>query len=421
MRVLLFRMLCDTGGVSSSMLLLGREMALRGIDCEYWFCKPSIRWTEFLETGRATLAPVSKLADRLQRGDFDVVHMTASDPAAEVVASMAGPARVVVTARGALSDIWNRSNCFAYSAISHGMAQVNQPYTDVEIEVVRNAIDLARFSPPNPKVASTGAPIIAFAGRTTSHEKDFPRFTRIARRLVDSGARVWIADPHHASWERFDGQPVERFTPERWEPVRHQDIPDFYRAVTMSGGVVLMTSHTEGFGNVAPEAAACGARVAAPDVMGLREAIIDGQTGRLFPANASDDDVADRLRTWMAEPHDAQACADTTRAAFKPSVTMDGYQHIYERQEQRPRRDAAPEPEYAERAHLLDHLHRQRGWRAQFARTAALDLAGAGHSRLALDALGVAFRAAPRDFLGKGGARDLLSVGRRMILSARRS
>jgi hypothetical protein len=123
----------------------------------------------------------------------------------------------------------------------------------------------------------------------------------------------------------------------------------------------------------------------------------------------------------MAEPHDAQACADAARAAFKPSVTMDGYQHIYERRDQRPRHDGAPEPEYAERAHLLDHLRRQRGWRAQFARTAALDLAGAGHSRLALDALGVAFRAAPREFLGRGGARDLLSVGRRMILSARRS
>ena len=56
-----------------------------------------------------------------------------------------------------------------------------------------------------------------------------------------------------------------------------------------------MTSRSEGFGNVAPEAAACGARVAAPDVMGLREAIVDGVTGMLYPAAASDDEVADRV------------------------------------------------------------------------------------------------------------------------------
>src|SRR5262245_34334267 len=104
MRVLLFRMLCDTGGVSSSMLLLGRGLARRGIDCEYWFCQPSSRLPEFTATGRATVGSLPALAKRLERGDFDVVQMTASDPAALVVSRLAagGRARVIVSARGAL-------------------------------------------------------------------------------------------------------------------------------------------------------------------------------------------------------------------------------------------------------------------------------------------------------------------------------
>ena len=53
-------MLCDRGGVSSSMLLLGREMAKRGIDSEYWFCKTSSRFPEFQETGRATLLTLAR-------------------------------------------------------------------------------------------------------------------------------------------------------------------------------------------------------------------------------------------------------------------------------------------------------------------------------------------------------------------------
>ena len=67
---------------------------------------------------------------------------------------------------------------------------------------------------------------------------------------------------------------------------------------------------------MAPEAAACGARVAAPDVIGLREAIVNGETGHLFAAGASDDDVAGQLGAWMAAPHDMRACSEATRAAF---------------------------------------------------------------------------------------------------------
>ena len=93
MRVLLFRNLCDRGGVATSMLLLGREMEKRGIECEFWFCKGSDRLQDFLETGRTTVGPLAKLAARLERADVDVVQMTASDPMAEVVAMMSGDAR----------------------------------------------------------------------------------------------------------------------------------------------------------------------------------------------------------------------------------------------------------------------------------------------------------------------------------------
>ena len=419
MRVLLFRMLCDRGGVSSSMLLLGEEMAKRGIEHEFWFCKPSTRLSEFMETGRATLAPLSKLAARLERGDFDVVQMTASDPGAEVISMMAHRTKVLVSARGALSDIWDHSNCFAYSAISQGMADVNQPYTDVEIEVVRNAINLDRFSPDPTRANGAGSgggrPIVAFVGRTSDAIKDFPRFTRIARRLADHGARVWIADPHNAEWKHFANLPVEQMPVERWGPVAHSEIAEFYRAVAASGGVVLMTSRSEGFGNVAPEAAACGARVVAPDVMGLREAVLDGITGNLFPADATDDDAAELIRGWMSLPQDTAARADAARRAFAPSGMMDGYQRIYERREQRLVSKASTPPAAAARLdHLREHLVKQRQWRAAAATEAAAGLAREGHKRLALGALRLAYRAAPRQLVSRSGSREVLSTALRV-------
>ncbi|MEO8334158.1 MAG: glycosyltransferase [bacterium] len=411
MRVLLFRNLCDRGGVATSMLLLGREMEKRGIECEFWFCKGSDRLEDFLETGRATVGSLATLAARLERDDVDVVQMTASDPMAEVVAMMSRDAKVLVSARGALADIWDRTNCFAYSAISRGMATVNQPYTDVEIEVVRNAIDVDRFTPGT--AAPGGAPIVAFVGRASDPIKDFPRFTRIAARLAKRGARIWIADAHEAGWEHFEGRDVERIETERWGRVSHSQIADFYRAVAASGGVVLMTSRTEGFGNVAPEAAACGAWVAAPNVMGLNEAVIDGVTGNLFPADASDDDVAEMIAGWMSVRRDMQQTSDAARREFSPSVMMDGYQRIYDRREQLVTTPTTRSDD-ASLEHLRVHLAKQRSWRAAAAREAAVGLAADGRANLALGALGIAFRAEPRQFLSGPGFRSLLSTMRRI-------
>lgn len=408
MRVLLFRSLCDSGGVSTSMQLLGNQLTLRGIACEFWFCRPSNRLPEFMATGRATLAPLSKLAARLERGDFDVIHMTASDEFAPFVAKMAGRARVVVTARGALAEGWNHRTCFAYTAISKGMAEINEPYTDLEIEVVRNAIDVSRYSPPT--VVDTAGPIVAFVGRTKHDIKDFPRFTRIAAQLVETGARVWIADPHGATWDKFANINVKQMTVERWAPVPNPEIPDFYRAVAASGGVVLMTSKSEGFGNVAPEAAACGARVAAPNVMGLREAIIDNVTGRLFDANASDESVAAMLREYLASPHDMQSVSAATKHAFSAEVLTDEYLNIFHRQQPRLQRQRAVVGEYAESALLGKQLLEQRALRARAALTVALDFASEGYADLAIGALAYGARIAPSQFATRSGSRQLFGT-----------
>lgn len=413
MRVLQFRYLCDSGGVSSTMLLRGREMERRGIANEFWFCKPSNRLPEFNETGRSTLGPLSALATRLARGDVDVLQIPASDPAGLLVAHFAPRARVVVTGHGALADTWNRNNCFGYTAISAGMARICQPYTDMEIVVVRNAIDTERFSPPSER--AEGAPIVAFVGRTTAIEKDFPRFARIAKRLVAQGARVWIADPHEGRWEKFAELAVEPIPVERWERVPYPSMPGFYRDVAASGGLVLMTSRTEGFGNAAPEAAVSGARVAAPDQLGFRESIIDGTTGMLFPADASDDDVAERVRVYLAAPHDMQAVAEAARSAFSPSRMIEGYLAAYERG---PQPAPPPDPtagDHHEMEVLREHLVQQRAWRAKVARQAAPGLAHARLRSHALYALSLAVRSDARGMLSATAVAQVLATARAMV------
>lgn len=59
-------------------------------------------------------------------------------------------------------------------------------------------------------------------------------------------------------------------------------------AVLQAGDVLVLPSFREGFGVVVLEAAACGLPAIGSDIYGLQDAIIDGQTGLLFPVSDSE-------------------------------------------------------------------------------------------------------------------------------------
>jgi hypothetical protein len=163
--------------------------------------------------------------------------------------------------------------------------------------------------------------------------------------------------------------------------------------------------------------------------MGLREAIIDGVTGRLFAANATDDEVADGLQAWIEGPHDMQACAERARAEFSPTVMIEGYRAIWERREQRLHvgalRDSGENggrvssSDTAGMAVLREHLERQRVWRAALAVPAALDLAEGANRKLALEVLFDGFRTSPAQFFRPRSLRQLARTGARLATARR--
>lgn len=86
---------------------------------------------------------------------------------------------------------------------------------------------------------------------------------------------------------------------------RRGDVEDYFRAVDLH----LFLSHREGFGNVAIEAAASGVPTFAYDVVGVRDSVIDGVTGRLFKRGdfeilhkAIDDAISDQTALISAYP-----------------------------------------------------------------------------------------------------------------------
>jgi len=90
-------------------------------------------------------------------------------------------------------------------------------------------------------------------------------------------------------------------------PPQPQDrLADFYSAASL----VLVPSRTESFGLVALEAQACGTPVIAADAGGLRQAVVDGQTGFLIQGR-DPRDYADRMLRILRDPVLAARLSDT--------------------------------------------------------------------------------------------------------------
>lgn len=82
----------------------------------------------------------------------------------------------------------------------------------------------------------------------------------------------------------------------RWHPPTH-DIERLFQIADLH----LFLSHREGFGNVAIEAAAVGVPTFAFDVVGVRDAVLRGRTGELYPL-ADLDSVESAIRDAVKDP-----------------------------------------------------------------------------------------------------------------------
>jgi glycosyltransferase involved in cell wall biosynthesis len=334
MRVLYYRINCGYNGVTAWMEDLGIGLKQRGVDVSYWFASGSAeRAAPFERLGTTTIGSVAMLMGVLERERYDVVHIHTGDKRSLAVTLPDSYSRLVATNHGSVSHLWNSANCHALTVVSAEVAALEQPYTDLAIDVIYNAVSVDRFT--RPTEIGSDAPIVAWAGRAAdARTKDFARFTRIAARLASRGFRIWVADGSGASPSDFTGPECAPVTFDRWLRLTRTEMPEFYRSVASSGGVLVMTSRYEAFGLVPLEAAACGAPTIGPDVLGLREAILP-EWGATYAANASDADVATLVADWIeAHPRSLSRCgerADAVAQRFSLTRMVDQYLAVYER------------------------------------------------------------------------------------------
>jgi glycosyltransferase involved in cell wall biosynthesis len=190
---------------------------------------------------------------------------------------------------------------------------------------VYNGLDMARVSPDAGLnrveiLRSFGlpeqspGPFVTIVANMRNEMKDYPTFIRAARRVHDAvpAARFVLAG---------EGPLLEGFR----EDARDAGLADLAHFIGRCDriadllsvtDVCTLSSKTEGFSNSILEYMAAGRPVAATDVGGAREAIVEGETGYLVPAG-DDEALAGRIVSLLHDPDRARSMGDRGRALIE--------------------------------------------------------------------------------------------------------
>ncbi len=339
MKILLANSTSKVGGVSTFMLSLRSALIALGHECDLFFFSHGTMDRFLPPDCRVHFGDLAEMLRLVERERIDVVHANNIDWTTGISAVRRLGARLVLTAHKVRDQQrsygWTTKNCDAFTTVSNWVRADLQAYTDLPIEAVFNGVDTDMFSPG--AAPASERPIIAWVGRGASPLKRIDVFAAAAPALHRAGLRLWVVDQHGAdkAAEAYPDavatlQPLAEF----WGAVPFADMPNLYRTIAASGGVLLSTSQREGLGLGLLEAQACGCAVIGPDVAGVNEAVSVEHGGVLFPADASAEALAGLIVGTVADrQHVARRAALATafvRERFTRRAMAARYVRIYE-------------------------------------------------------------------------------------------
>ncbi|MFH1279157.1 MAG: glycosyltransferase family 4 protein [Candidatus Eisenbacteria bacterium] len=273
---------------------------------------------------RSYLAPLAaaRVAGILRGEKIRIVHAEFSKDLWTLVpaAKMAGGVPVVLTKHLASSvnktDLvhrWLYGNTARVVAIS-SMVEENllrrTPLPREKIVVIPNGVDLSRFPPGRPGRAETrreweipeGAVAIGLVGRI-SRGKGQLEFLRAAAMVAreERGARFLVIGSVTEGEEEYGARARDlareidlgdrlRFTGFR------EDVPGALAALD----ILVVPSRSEALGNVVLEGMAASLPIAAAGAAGIRDLVVDGETGILFPPD-DPEAIAAALRRLLSD------------------------------------------------------------------------------------------------------------------------
>jgi glycosyltransferase involved in cell wall biosynthesis len=326
----------------------GHEVVLissGGAEADWLRAIPGIRFQEIDIPRKISpwrdLRALWQLYALFRRESFDIVHSTT--PKAGMLCAIAGwlariPVRLHtftgqawVEMRGAARQAAKRGDwltghldtlCYADSAsqrdfiVSEGVCRANR------IRVLGAGslagVDLARFDPGQWSAARAAAlrdlgippgfRVITFIGRLT-RDKGLAELTKAFNAVRQRVPSVLLLI---GPAETEDGSLTHAATTGQDADVRmigYSPEPQRYLAIS---DLLCLPSYREGFGNVVIEAASMGVPAVGTDIVGLRDAIVNGETGLLVPPKDAAS-LADAMLTLLTDESRRLAMGEQAR------------------------------------------------------------------------------------------------------------
>jgi glycosyltransferase involved in cell wall biosynthesis len=243
----------------------------------------------------------------------------------------------VLTSHGRTVSAWTSENCDGFASCCRWQVGEQKEFGDIDVTVIHNGINTERFKPLENAPASQ-PPIVAWVGRgNDAAQKRIDKLASVAPFIKGAGFRLWLIEPHgpEAVEEVLPGVgrallPLADF----WSGVPMERMPDLFREIAASGGLILSTSSFEGLPMSLLEAQACGCPVIGPDVQGVNECVDPEHGGILYPFDMEPEELAriiiDTLRDSERIAVMREACARHMREQFSLERMAKDYLRLYE-------------------------------------------------------------------------------------------
>jgi glycosyltransferase involved in cell wall biosynthesis len=321
--IVLVHGLRNWGAVEEYVAAIVRELVRRGEDVALLYPDADVLapFDEFgTRTDRFDLdAPglVRRLRTRFRELEPAIVHVTDVFPQAQLAARLARVRRLVVTHHtpslprrdNVAGRIWQRIGWATRPEVIYtSETDRREDARSLRTHVVELGIDLDRFAGGNPALDGTIVGNVARLAEQKGH-----------RDLVAAAPRVLERHPEVRFVVAGDGelgdelQSVAASLRDRFVFLGERaDVPD----LLASFDVFAFPSRFEGLCLAVIEAQAAGVPVVATPVGGIRETVVDGETGWLVPVGDVDA-LAERI-SWVLEHRDeARRVADTARGRVR--------------------------------------------------------------------------------------------------------
>jgi glycosyltransferase involved in cell wall biosynthesis len=360
MKIVLANDECTIGGVETWMVSLAPVLKAMGHECELFFFRHGAMERYIPEDCKAHFGNLGDLLKLVEARRFDIVHANSTDWHSGIAAVRKTGAHLILTSHGRTISAWTSENCDGFASCCRWQVGEQEEFGDISVEVIHNGVNTERFKPKE-DLPRTAPPIVAWVGRgNDAKQKRIDKLAEVAPFIKAAGFRLWLIEPHGL-------EAVEEVLPgvghalaphaDFWSGVPMERMPDLYREISASGGLILSTSSFEGLPMSLLEAQACGCPVIGPDVQGVNECVDPEHGGILYPFDTEPAELA-RLITETLRDTERMglmraACARRMRDYFSLERMAHDYLRLYQQALGKDRRPLAAIRSWLRRARRL--------------------------------------------------------------------